>query len=197
MPIIKPFNCHCIQPGPGYSGDSYDNPYDHISNCANGRCNDSVFATIYEMDFDFTGGLSSGRACCSKYLQRYYNLYYKSPDILADVCRFETLEKMGVEELAVGVCSDHATSPLAVFTITNDPGALGNPLYAFNVTLYFHSENNGSAELNYGSNFDDNSINCLSTITLPIVSNGSEVANWNALVCVLGVAPLSITLTPV
>lgn len=197
MTIVKPFNCHCVQPGSGYSGSAYDNPYDHIGSCASGRCDDSVFATIYRMDFNFTGGLSSGRACCSKYLQRYYNLYYTPPDPLSNLCRFLTLEKMGVEELAVGVCSDSASISLASFSITNSPGSLGYPPYAFYVLLSFHSNNNGSAQLQYGSNFSSTSINCLSTITLPIVSNGSEVANWNALVCITGVAPLSITLTPV
>lgn len=197
MTVIKPFNCHCVPEGPGYSGDTYDNPYDQINSCADGVCNDSVFATIYRMDFNFTGGLSAGRACCPKYLQRYYNLYYTPPDPLSDLCRFLTLEKMGVEELAIDVCSDSGSIALASFSITNSAGSLGYPPYKFYVLLQFHSNNNGSAQLQYGSDFSNVSINCLSTITLPIVSNGSEVANWNALVCVLGVAPISITLTPV
>lgn len=189
MTILKPHNCHCVEPGGNYSPSFIYGT--EINNCADGKCIDSVFADVYRLDFNYTSNTPGIRPCCPFYTQRFYNLYFRPTLSTGNLCVFTSNEK-SKEWLNVVDCQNwDNVEHLAQFGIgANSSG------FTFEVRILFHQDiNPPDMTIEYSTNLG--TINCLSTITLPLRVHASDITDFIFGTCFSGTLPTNVTLTPI
>lgn len=182
MTVVKPLNCHCVQPGPGYSGNSSGSGdggsgsgrlYGVDQTC--GSCLDGVASLWYRIDLTATGG-----TCVAKYNRSFYlkwNTFYG-----AGRCYWTTMGSgVYVMNHRSSLCADptHTNAGRVelfkhhpTFSLTPQPTDGTHAWYVW--VLWAISPINTPILGEYRLSFGATAQNCLLTQTLPLISTANS-----------------------